>query len=275
MKNIFVRTISGAIYVILILGSIILGKYTFFIFFSLVLAYTLFEFYRLCKHGGKNPQIVNGIIISVYLFVAFFLYDLRIIGEIIFLGIIPALMIIPTIELFRKSERPVQNIAYTLLGVAYIAFPFSVLNFIISPYELNPEIYVPETLIGLFIILWANDSGAYLVGSWLGKTKMIERVSPNKTWEGAIGGAIFAIAISLVLYPIMGFLNPIHTIAVSLLTVIAGTLGDLTESMFKRNFNVKDSGSVMPGHGGLLDRFDSMLFAAPIYFIYITLVLNS
>lgn len=275
MKNIFVRGISGVIYISLTLGSILLGKYAFLVFFVAVLAYTLFEFYRLCKQGGLKPQVINGIIISVYLFVAFFLYDLRIFGEIIFLGIIPVLMAIPVLELFRNSDNPVQNIAYTLLGIAYIAFPFSVLNFIILPYELNPDIYVPEALIGLFIIIWANDTGAFLIGKTFGKTKMIERVSPNKTWEGAIGGAIFAIAISLVLYPVMGFLNPLHTIVLSLLTVIAGTLGDLTESMFKRNFNVKDSGNVMPGHGGLLDRFDSMLFAAPIYFIYITLVLNS
>lgn len=274
MKNIVIRGISGAVYVLLTLGSILLGKYTFFIFFSVVLAYTLFEFYRLCKNGGLNPQVYNGIIISVYLFVAFFLYDLKIIGEIIFLGMIPALMMIPITELFRSSKNPLQNIAYTLLGIAYIAFPFSVLNFIISPYEMNPEIYIPEALIGLFIILWANDSGAFIVGSWLGKRKMIEKISPNKTWEGAIGGAILAVIVSVALYPVMGFLNPIHAIIVTLLTVIAGTLGDLTESMFKRNFNVKDSGSLMPGHGGLLDRFDSMLFAAPIYFVYITLVLN-
>ncbi|MFA9388834.1 MAG: phosphatidate cytidylyltransferase [Prolixibacteraceae bacterium] len=274
MKNIYVRGISGAVFIILTLGSIFLSKYTFFIYFGFVLSYTLFEFYRLAKNGGNHPQTINGIIISVYLFVAFFLYDLKIIGEIIFLGIIPALMIIPIIELFRNSEKPVQNIAYTLLGIAYIAFPFSVLNFIISPFEQNPEIYVPEALIGLFIILWANDTGAYLSGSLFGKTKMIAKISPNKTWEGAAGGAVFAVIISLVLYQFIGFLSPIHTIFVSLITVIAGTLGDLTESMFKRNFNVKDSGSIMPGHGGLLDRFDSMLFAAPIYFIYITLVLN-
>lgn len=274
MKNIYIRSISGAIYVVLILGSILLSKYTFFAFFTVILSYTLYEFYRLCKIGGNQPQVINGIIISAYLFVAFFLYDLKIIGEIIFLGIIPALMIIPVLELFRKNERPVQNIAFTLLGIAYIAFPFSVLNFIASPYESNPEIYSPEALIGLFIILWANDSGAYLTGSWLGRTKMIEKISPNKTWEGAVGGAILATLIALAINHYVEFMTPIHIIFLTLFTVIAGTLGDLTESMFKRNFNVKDSGNLMPGHGGLLDRFDSMLFAAPIYFIYITLVLN-
>lgn len=274
MKNFYSRIISGFIYVVLVLGSIILGKYTFFVFFALLLSYTLYEFYRLCKSAGNHPQVVLGIIISVYLFVAFFFYDLKFIGEIIFLGFIPLLMTIAITELFKNNENPVQNIAFTLLGIAYIAFPFSVLNFIISPYVQNPEIYVPEALIGLFIILWANDSGAFITGRLLGRTKMIERISPNKTWEGAIGGAVFAIIISLVLYRFIGFLSPVHTIMVTLLTVVAGTLGDLTESMIKRSFKVKDSGRLMPGHGGLLDRFDSMLFAAPIYYIYISLILN-
>lgn len=274
MKTIFKRGITGTIYVILTLGSILLSKYTFFAFFAIVLAYTLFEFYRLCKQGGYKPQVSLGIIIAVYLFVAFFLYDLRIIGEIIFLGIIPVVMLSPVIELFRKSEYPVQNIAYTLLGIAYIAFPFSVLNFIVSPYDHVPETYVPEALIGLFIILWANDSGAYLVGSWIGKTKMIERISPNKTWEGAIGGAIVAVIVALILFHFIGYLSPLHAAIVSILTVISGTIGDLTESLIKRSFNAKDSGTLLPGHGGLLDRFDSMLFAAPIYFVYISIVLN-
>jgi len=274
LKNIYKRGISGSIYIVLILGSILLGKYTFFAFFALLLSYTLYEFYRLGKSAGNHPQVVLGITISVYLFVAFFFYDLKIIGEIIFLGFIPLLMTIAITELFQSNEHPVQNIAFTLLGIAYIAFPFSVLNFIISPYELNPEIYVPEALIGLFIIIWANDTGAFIIGSLIGKKKMIEKISPNKTWEGAIGGAVFAVIISLVFYRFIGFLSPVHTILVTLFTVIAGTLGDLTESMIKRSFKVKDSGSLMPGHGGLLDRFDSMLFAAPIYYIYISLVLN-
>jgi len=274
LKNIFKRGISGFIYVVLTVGCILISKYTFFAYFAIILTYTLYEFYRLCKVGGNKPQVWLGIIASVYLFVAFFLYDLKLIGEIIFLGIIPVLMISPVIELFRNSERPVQNIAYTLLGIAYIAFPFSVLNFIISPYELHPELYVPEALLGLFIILWANDSGAYLVGSLWGKTKLLEKISPNKSWEGALGGAFFAIVISVFIFQYVGFMSPVHSIILSLLTVIAGTIGDLTESMFKRSFKVKDSGSIMPGHGGLLDRFDSMLFAAPIYFIYISLFLN-
>lgn len=274
MKKILERGLSGFIYVTLTLGSIILGQYTFFVFFTLVLSYTLYEFYRLCKHAGFKPQMINGILIAVYLFLSFFFYDLKIIGEIIFLGLIPLLMSVAFYELLRNNHHPVQNIALTLMGIAYIAFPFSVLNFIISPYEQSPDIYVPEALIGLFIILWANDSGAFLFGSWFGKHKMIERISPNKTWEGAIGGAIFAVLITLILYRFIGFLSPVHTIVVTLLTVVAGTLGDLTESMIKRSFKVKDTGTIMPGHGGLLDRFDSMLFAAPIYYIYISLVLN-
>lgn len=274
MKNLLIRGITGAVYVGLVIGSTLLGKFTFFAFFVSVLAYTLYEFYRLCKKGGNKPQMTLGIVASIYLFVAFFLYDFKLVGPLAFLGIIPLLILSPTIELFKQSKKPIKNIAFTLIGIVYIALPFSVLNFIVTPYESSTAEYIPEILIGLFFILWANDSGAYMIGSLIGKTKMLERISPNKTWEGALGGAITAVIIGLVFFHFIGFLSPLHVIIVSLLTVIGGTIGDLTESMIKRSFKVKDSGKIMPGHGGLLDRFDSMLFAAPIYFVYIALVLN-
>ena len=274
MKNLFVRTITGVIYVALIVGSILISKYTFVVLFGFILIYTLFEFYRLCKKGGNQPQMLLGIFISIYLFVAFFLFDMNMVGEVMFFGLVPLLMLIALIEMFRKNKNPVLNIAYTFLGIIYIAVPFSVLNFIVTPFDQYPRQYMPEALLSLFIILWANDSGAYLFGSWLGKTKMIERISPKKTWEGAIGGAITALVVSVVLFHYIGFISPVHAIILSLLTVVSGTLGDLTESMIKRSFNVKDSGGMLPGHGGLFDRFDSMLFAAPVYYIYISLILN-
>lgn len=274
MKNLITRALTGAVYVTLTVGSILFSKYSFFVYFTIILAYTIFEFYRLCKIGGNKPQLISGIFTAIFVFVAFFLYDMQMVSGDIFLGLIPLLMIIPVIELVKASKNPVKNIAYTLLGLIYIAFPFSVLNFIATPFRDQPELYSPEILLGLFIILWANDSGAYLVGSTLGKHKLLERVSPKKTWEGTIGGAIFAIIISIVLFRYVNTLDTTDAIILSILTVITGTLGDLTESMIKRNFNVKDSGNIMPGHGGLFDRFDSMLFAAPVYYAYITLILN-
>lgn len=274
MRNIITRSLTGFIYVILTLGSILLGKYTFLAYFTIVLIYTLYEFYRLCKIGNNKPQTILGIITAVYLFASFYLYDFKMTGSIVFWGLIPITIYSAVIEIIKQDKHPVQNIAYTLFGIAYIAFPFSILNFIATPLDRAPEQYLPFVLIGLFVILWTNDSGAYLVGSMLGKTKMCERISPNKTWEGAIGGTIIAIIASIIFFHFTNILSPIHAIFLSILTVIAGTLGDLTESLLKRSFNVKDSGKVLPGHGGLLDRFDSMLFAAPIYYIYISVVLN-
>lgn len=270
-----IRALSGGIYVLLTIGSILISKYTFFGFFGILLTYTLYEFYRLCCRGDNHPQMLIGIIISLYLFTSFFLFDLQIIDKLIFFGLVPLVMLSPVIEIFSKSEKPVQNIAYTFIGIVYIALPFSILILIMSPYESNPGLYMPEVLIGLFLILWANDTGAYLVGSWLGKNKMIERISPKKTWEGAIGGTIFAIAVSVLLFNYLDFLNLWQAILLGLITVITGTLGDLTESLFKRSFNVKDTGNILPGHGGLLDRLDSLLFAAPAYFIFISIILNN
>jgi len=274
LKKLLIRTLSGLVYVVLTVGSILISKYTFFAFFTLVLAYTLYEFYRLSKNDGVKPQFILGILTAIYLFVSFFLYDMKLVTADIFLGMIPLLMLVPIVELIKGGERTVQNIAYTILGIVYIAFPFSMLNFIVTPIQLQPEKYMPEVLLCLFILLWANDSGAYLFGSWLGKHKMIERISPKKTWEGAVGGALLTMVVSVVMFRILNVLGFVDAIVLSLITVVAGTLGDLIESMIKRHFHVKDSGAIMPGHGGLLDRFDSMLLAAPVYYIYITLILN-
>jgi phosphatidate cytidylyltransferase len=260
--------------VLLTAGSIIWSKYAFAVLFVVFLAYTLYEFYRLYQHAGFKPQVVIGLVIGVYLFASCFLYERLLVPATFFLGIIPMLMLIPVIELLRKNDSAMQNITSTIFGIIYIALPFSLLNFIATPYHTEAGTYVPVVLLGLFVILWANDSGAYLVGSWLGKHKMLERISPKKTWEGAIGGALFAMAVSVLLFRFFNILSIFDAIILGILTIVAGTFGDLIESMIKRSFLVKDSGRIMPGHGGMLDRFDSMLFAAPIYFCYITLILN-
>jgi phosphatidate cytidylyltransferase len=214
-----------------------------------------------------------GILISLYLFISFFLFDNEIVTANIFWGLIPLSLIIPTIELFHKKKRSVHNIALSFLGILYIAVPFSILNLISTPIN-NTNTYMPHIIIILFVILWSNDSGAYLSGSTLGRHKMFASISPKKTWEGAIGGLILAIAASITIFYHLEPIGTIHAIAIAVITVIAGTLGDLTESMFKRSFKVKDSGKLLPGHGGLLDRFDSMLFAAPAFYLYISIILN-
>lgn len=274
MKNLLIRTATGTVYVLATIGALLLGKVAFGIFFALAMAINLFEFYRLTQKGGYKPQTVTGLIIAVYLFFSVFLFQFYQMPANLFLGIVPLLLLIPLTEMSTKNNTPTTNIAITVMGLVYVALPFSSLILIVAPFNQQYGEYIPHFLIALFAILWANDSGAYLVGSALGKHKLIERISPKKTWEGAIGGAILAAVTSIVIFSQMDKLNMTHAIIISLLTVVAGTLGDLTESMIKRHFNVKDSGSILPGHGGLLDRFDSLLFSAPVFFVYISFFLN-
>jgi phosphatidate cytidylyltransferase len=275
LRKLLVRSITGLIYIALTIVSIYAGKYAFACFFGIILAYSLFEFYRLCKNGGYKPYYILGIATTLFMFVAVFLYENQIVSQLIFFGLIPLVMLMPVLALLQKDSKPVVNIAFTILGIVYVGIPFSIFNFIITPLDHTPLTRLPHILLILFVILWVADSGAYIIGSTLGRRKMIESVSPLKTWEGAIGGLVLAIAASLIMFHFFHPIGTFHAIAISILTVIAGTFGDLTESLIKRSFDVKDTGNLLPGHGGLLDRFDSMLFAAPIFYIYISLILNS
>lgn len=273
MKNFTIRTISSVVFVLILINSTLLNKYLFFSLFAIILSLSLWEFYNLNKKGGINPQIITGIIVSIFIYVSVFLFIQKIVDFKIFLAFIPVFILIPIIEIFRKQENKIPNLIYTLMGIFYFSIPFALLNSIISPTG-NPLIYKPEVMIGLFIIIWINDAGAYIFGKLLGKHKMAKKISPNKTWEGAIGGAIASIALSLVYFNLFDLFNATIVIIMSLTTVIAGTVGDLTESLFKRHFNVKDSGNIIPGHGGIYDRFDSLIFASPVYFVFVQLFLK-
>jgi phosphatidate cytidylyltransferase len=274
LRNLLIRTATGTVYVLATIGALLLGKVAFGIYFAIAMAINLFEFYRLTQKGGYKPQTVVGLAIAVYLFLSLYLVQFYQIPSNVFLALAPLLLAIPISEMWKKSSTPTLNIALTVMGLVYIVLPFATLILIVAPFNIELGEYMPKFLIALFAILWANDSGAYLVGSTLGKHKLIERISPKKTWEGAIGGAVLAAITSIVIFGQMNELNLAHAIFISLLTVVAGTLGDLFESMIKRHFNAKDSGTILPGHGGLLDRFDSLLFSAPVFFIYISFFLN-
>jgi phosphatidate cytidylyltransferase len=191
-----------------------------------------------------------------------------------FLLISPMFLLIMGFELYRKLPNPIENIAVTLFGIIYISLPLSLSNFLVFPEIDSSERYSPQLLVALFILIWVYDSGAYLVGISIGKHRLMERISPKKSWEGAIGGLIAAL---IAAYFISGFIPEIplyHWMVIGLLVVIASTFGDLTESMIKRFFQIKDSGKLLPGHGGILDRFDSLVFAIPIFVIYLKLLIE-
>lgn len=232
--------------------------------------YTVYEFYRLTKSSGSIPLTIWGILSAAYTFFAFYLYSFKGISANILIGIVPMIVLIPVFEILFRKQHSIENIFFTIIGVAYVALPFSFLNLIAQ----STEGFNSGLLLFLFIVLWANDSGAYLTGSLLGKHKLVEKISPNKTWEGAIGGAILGLVTAIVASQIFELFGFKQAIVLALLIIISGVFGDLTESLIKRHFEVKDSGKFLPGHGGLLDRFDSMLFAAPICYFYISIFIN-
>ncbi len=269
MKKLLIRSLTGILYAIVLIGALFVSRFTFFALFAIVLTFTLWEFYRLCYLNGYEPQVFSGITFALLFYAGMFLlqYNLFTFEQMLPYGLLA--LLIPFAELTRKKKEPVENMALTFAGIMLTAIPFSFFNLIPNPPINESGAYNPWLMIGVFVIIWTNDTGAYLIGSMIGKNKLAEKISPNKTWEGAIGGAVFAILFAILYFHFTNLFTPVETVFISLATVIAGTMGDLTESLIKRNFNVKDSGNMLPGHGGLLDRFDSLLFAAPVYYVMI------
>ncbi|MGZ3932531.1 MAG: phosphatidate cytidylyltransferase, partial [Bacteroidia bacterium] len=178
--------------------------------------------------------------------------------------------------LFSKTEKPVENAVYTIAGIIYAVLPFALLNHIAIIVPTVPPVmnsawpaYNPHIILGIILLIWANDTFAYLAGSLLGKHKLYERISPGKTWEGSIGGGLLTIASTFVISNWYNELQLHQWMIIALLVVVFGTIGDLVESMLKRQANIKDSGKIMPGHGGILDRFDSLLFVSPLIYAYL------
>jgi phosphatidate cytidylyltransferase len=270
MNNFIQRTLSGFLFVLIIVGSISWNPYSFAVVFTLITGWSVYEFHKLTnKQHDVQAMTLMSVIGAVILFVISFLFAT---GKIIYpgysiYGLYIVLMLV--IELYRQKSNPIHNWAYFLLGQVIIALPFSLLNFI-----LYIESYNPLILIAVFVTIWVNDTGAYLVGITFGKHRLFERVSPKKSWEGFVGGALAALGSGYLFSLFIPEINLVQWLIFSEIVVVFGTFGDLLESLLKRTVNVKDSGDVIPGHGGLLDRFDSMLLAAPAVFIFLSFIFN-
>lgn len=274
MKEIGIRAVTGAIFVTVLIGAIVTNKYTVAGLFFVVSLLGLMEFFKLMEKGGFKPKKRIAIPIGgiVYSIIALYSFEIADFSFAYLLFIFPLLVVLVLVELFRKSEYPVSNFAFSVMGILYVIMPLAMLNFFAynaTYYDIvEIEGYSYILLLAFFIIQWANDTGAYLFGKFLGKHKLFERISPNKTWEGTIGGALLALITGFIFaYTTHGHIW--HWLAISLLIVIFGTLGDLTESQIKRSIGVKDSGTILPGHGGILDRFDGVLFSAPFVLAYL------
>lgn len=263
------RAITGFFFIVVLVGSILWSQYSFVAFFSLLGVGCLYEFYRIVqKQGDVKPLTWIGVSTAVLLGTMVSLYCLGIVPLNMVWLFLPGISLIFVLPMYLRHEKPFHSIAYTLGGLWYAAFPFFFfvsLGFVQGAF--NP--YIP---LGFLIILWANDTGAYLAGRSFGRRKLFERISPNKTWEGFWGGLVLALVVSMNLEQYFGSLLSWQWAGIAVIIGVFGTLGDLVESMLKRNLGIKDSGSVLPGHGGFLDRFDGLLIAAPLVFLLLLFV---
>ena len=279
MKNLMVRTLSGLVLVAVFVGAVLGSQWSFGALLLLILVGGQTEFYKLARETGLSPQRWMGLAVGVLLFALNFIvfrqFSRSVTDEaggaalylLLYIG-----LLLPTLfvcELFRRSATPLANLGATLLGVLYVAVPLSLLLYV--PVLAGDGVWRPETVLCYIFIIWANDVFAYLVGMTFGRHRLCERLSPKKSWEGFFGGLAGAVATGLAAayaldanYWVWGGL--------ALVASLSGVAGDLVESMFKREAGVKDSGQVIPGHGGVLDRFDALLLSAPYVFLYLLLV---
>lgn len=267
LPNIVVRILAGAVFVGLLLGGILINQYTFLSIFILITLLSLYEFYGLIeKNAGVKISKLWGMGAGAVLVVASFLYFST--GVTIGIALYIAFMMLIFVgELYLKREDPIKSLAYTVLGQMYIAVPFSLACYL--AYAHSSGDYHFLYILAVLVFIWVNDSFAYLTGMAFGKHRLFERISPKKSWEGFIGGAIFAMAVSYVFYYFFGELSVLSWMGFAAVTVVAGTWGDLIESLLKRTLGVKDSGNMIPGHGGILDRLDSTLLAIPSVVVYL------
>jgi phosphatidate cytidylyltransferase len=266
------RTITGAIFVLILISAILYHPLSLFILFMVLTGIGTSELYKIANKLGAKVQKISGILSGLITFgilSGFFLFKEINSKHLLLIFLLPFLMLI--LELFRKKSNPFFNLAATVFGLFYVAFPFALLSYFASFDKFIP-VYNPSILLGFFILIWTNDTGAYLAGKSLGRTKLFERISPKKTWEGTIGGLILSLIVAYLLSRNFIELSIINWLIISVIISITGSLGDLVESMFKRSAGIKDSGKIMPGHGGVLDRFDAVFVSAPFVAAYLSLI---
>ncbi|MBI9054174.1 MAG: phosphatidate cytidylyltransferase [Bacteroidales bacterium] len=265
MSNLVQRTITGIVFLALVVGAIFYNKISFFILFELIVIGAMYEFYTLVEKKKYKPLKIYGIIIGAIVFAANYFFVTGLVNSNIFLAIIPVIISVFIIELYRKSEQVFVNVGFTFLGVIYIAVPFSFANYIVF----SDNVYNAHLLLGFLFLMWSYDTLAYVFGVSFGKHRLFERISPKKSWEGFIGGTVSSLGMAYVISLIFPELSFLSWAFVSVIVSVFGTYGDLVESVFKRNIDEKDSGSILPGHGGILDRFDAVLFTLPLFYLYL------
>lgn len=260
LSNLQQRVVAAVIGVFILVGAIIYSEWSYFLVFFFLCMLTQLEFYKLVGLDGNQPLTIYGTLSGLFIYTLTFLIEKQFLGFQYYFLISPIASFIFFIKLYKKGDRkPFTNIAFTFLGIIYVAIPFSLINLCV--FAIGSYSY--QIILGSLFLLWASDTGAYFAGVNFGRTKLFERVSPKKSWEGSIGGAIAALITALIISNVFNDLQMWQWHCIAIIIVIAGTYGDLVESLFKRSMEIKDSGSSIPGHGGFLDRFDGLLLSAP------------
>ena len=276
MKNFIVRTITSVFFVAAIVTSF-LNPRAMTLLFAIVTGMTIWEFAGLVNNRpGVTINRFITTVAGVYLFLAMAGYNSGLTPATVFIPYLVSLIYLMVAELYLKAEDPIHDWAYTMFSQLYIALPLSLLNvlaFRSNGYDIQYSYLAP---LAVFVFLWINDAGAYCVGSLLGRHKLFSRISPGKSWEGSIGGGfLVCVVAALVWYFTEQYgvndlgLSVFEWMGLGLVIVVFGTWGDLIESLFKRTIGIKDSGNILPGHGGMLDRFDSTLLAVPASVVYL------
>ena len=275
LKNMTIRAITGTIFVAAVVTCFLRPEAMMFLF-ALVTALSVWEFTGLVNNSGDvrvNRFICT--VAGVYLFLAFAGFCSGITPAAVFIPYLLTVVYLFISELYTKAPNPINNWAYTMLSQMYIALPFSMINVVAFHSTGDAHVYDYLLPLSIFIFLWTNDTGAYISGSLLGHHKLFPRVSPGKSWEGSIGGGLLVLAVAALVGYLANSSEGGHALSIpawmglGLVVVFFGTWGDLVESLFKRTLGIKDSGNILPGHGGMLDRFDSSLMAFPAAVVYL------
>ena len=276
MKSKFIRrALTGAAFVVVMVGCVLGGPISFTLLFTIVTGAAIYEFGTIvCRDGSVQMNKPISALAGMFLFLCFGYVGIEPAGLSIFVPYLLLVIYLLVSELYKKQPDPVRNWAYAMLTQVYIALGFSMLN-ILAYHSVGHDgmtHYNPILPLSVFIFTWVNDTGAYCIGVLFGRHRLFPRISPKKSWEGSFGGATFCVIAAIIMAHFFDFLTLPVWIGLALVVVVFATWGDLTESLLKRSLGLKDSGHILPGHGGILDRFDSTLMAVPAAVVYLYLL---